>query len=71
MKKIFLIIFTLLIVSVLQAQQRFKGAVVAGMNVSQIDGDLLFGFNKFGFNGGVQVSTIFTERWEMSVELLY
>ncbi|MEM8523965.1 MAG: porin family protein [Bacteroidota bacterium] len=71
MKKLFFIAIILLIFSDLQAQQRFKGALVAGMNVSQIDGDLLIGFNKFGFNAGAQVSTVFTERWEMSVELLY
>jgi len=69
-KYLFLAIITF-IFSNLTAQQRFKGALIGGFNVSQIDGDLLVGYNKFGFNAGAQVSTVLTERWEVSMELLY
>lgn len=51
--------------------QRFKAGVVAGANLNQIDGDLLIGFHHIGFHGGLKVYTIFTERWEMGLSILY
>jgi len=51
--------------------QRFRGSLVGGATLSQIDGDLLSGFHKFGLQGGIRVNTIFTERWELSTELLF
>lgn len=55
----------------LSAQQRFKGGLVAGVNLAQLDGDNLEGYNKLGFNAGGRVSTILTERWQLSIEILY
>ncbi|MFK7935793.1 MAG: outer membrane beta-barrel protein [Saprospiraceae bacterium] len=51
--------------------RRFKGGVILGVNLSQIDGDLLAGYNKPGFNTGLAVSAILTKRWEIGIELLY
>jgi len=53
------------------AQERFKAGVVAGVNLNQVDGDALIGFHQLGFQGGLKVYTIFTERWEMGMSILY
>jgi hypothetical protein len=53
------------------AQQRFKAAAVIGANFNQVDGDDLIGFHHLGFQGGLKVYTIFTERWEMGLSILY
>lgn len=69
MKKIFVMLIILLPVVV--NAQRFKGGIMAGFNVSQIDGDGLSGFNKAGFVGGAYVFTEFTERWSAQMEIRY
>lgn len=60
-----------LLVMSLSAQDRFKASGVLGLNLSQIDGDLLNGFDQPGLHAGMHVSAILTERWELGVELLY
>ena len=51
--------------------QRFKGGIVGGFNFSQIDGDDMVGYNKFGLNGGGYVATVLSDRWLISTELLF
>jgi len=48
-----------------------KGAVVAGMNLSQVDGDEVYGFHKVGLNLGAAVIVPFSDHWEVSMELSY
>lgn len=66
-----LMIFFILAFSIKGEAQRFKGGVVVGANFNQIDGDDLIGFHQIGFQGGLKVYTIFTERWEMGLSILY
>lgn len=66
-----ILFFICLSVTVIHAQQRFKGGITGGFNFSQIDGDDLIGFNKPGFNAGGYVSAILSDRWQLSMELLY
>lgn len=54
----------------LQAQ-RFQAGISGGINLSQLDGDDLSGFNKPGISAGPFVSTILSDRWQFSMELLY
>jgi len=54
----------------LQAQI-MKGAVVAGINLSQVDGDEVYGFHKVGLNLGAGVIVPFSDHWEVSMELSY
>ncbi|MEM0992334.1 MAG: porin family protein [Bacteroidota bacterium] len=68
---ILFLLLSLFYSSTLSAQERFKGALIGGFNVSQIDGDRLFGYNKFGFNVGGRVAAILSEKWQLSVELAY
>lgn len=55
------------------AAQRFIGSVVAGANFAQIEGDLVHGFYKVGFNGGLGLTLPVNRKqtWMVSVELLY
>jgi len=56
----------------LEAQERrFRGGLIAGVNLAQIDGDLLYGYNRLGFSAGAKVNTILTERWQLSLELIF
>lgn len=75
----YLIFFSILFLSCvsctyLQAQEdtrRFKGGLVFGINLSQIDGDFLAGYNQPGLNVGGTVSTAINDRFAVSLEMIY
>lgn len=51
--------------------QRFSAGIVGGFNASQIDGDMLAGFDKIGLMGGVKAVVNFESRFAMNIEFLY
>jgi hypothetical protein len=53
--------------------QRFIGGVTAGINLTQVDGDQIFGYHKVGFNGGPFVKLMLDkkQRFSVTMELLY
>jgi hypothetical protein len=53
--------------------QRILGAVSAGMNLSQVDGDEKYGFKKVGLNIGPSVIIPFgkDKKWSVTMELLF
>lgn len=51
--------------------QRFQAGLVAGLNLSQLDGDDLAGFHKPGLSAGGKVATILSDRWQLSLEMLF
>ena len=53
--------------------QRILGAVSAGVNLSQVDGDEKYGFKKVGLNLGPSVIIPFgkNKKWSFSMELLF
>jgi hypothetical protein len=55
------------------SSQRFIGGIAAGMNITQVDGDEVFGYNKVGFNGGPYVKLMLDkkQRFSLTMELLY
>lgn len=55
----------------IQAQNRFNGALVFGLNASQIDGDLWAGYDKLGLMGGVKLDYRLDKPLYLSLELLY
>jgi len=58
--------------SQLQAQdRRFTGRLVGGVNLAQIDGDQLSGYNKLGAQAGIKVYSLLDDRWSFSLGLLY
>ncbi len=70
MKHIFLALICLLCSAGLSAQI-FSAGVVAGGNFSQIDGDLVAGYNKLGLNAGVFSDIKFNEKISGQIEILY
>ncbi len=54
----------------LQAQQ-VQGAIIGGTNLSQVDGDEIFGFNKFGANVGLAAIVPFGKNFNFSIETIY
>ena len=75
MKKILLFCFLLSAFCFLPnaSAQRFIGGVAAGINISQVDGDEVFGYYKVGFNGGPYVKLMLDkkQRFSITMELLY
>lgn len=72
MYRILILAMVLLLAGVGRAQERrFEAGLVAGVNLSQIDGDKLAGFNKLGINVGGKVAAVLSERWLLSLELLF
>ena len=69
MKRFLILLFILM--PVVTSAQRFKGGVVAGFNVSQIDGDFWAGYNKAGLVGGAFVYTELKDSWGAHMEIRY
>jgi len=69
------LLFSLLLFSLLPSAsaQRFIGGIAAGMNLTQVDGDEVFGYYKAGFNGGPYVKLMLDQkqRFSVTMELLY
>lgn len=51
--------------------QTFSAAATIGLTASQVNGDLLAGYNKLGLQGGLKVDINTNSNWIGSVELLY
>lgn len=51
--------------------QVFRASLLAGTNVTQIDGDDLSGFNRFGFNAGMRVVAVLNDRFRIGPEILF
>lgn len=51
--------------------QTFRASLLAGVNLSQIDGDDLLGFHQPGWNGGLRVVAVLSPRWRVGPELLF
>ena len=71
MKKIGLLIFFFLTLSLTMFSQRFNGGVLFGGAVSQVDGDGYGGFAKFGYLGGGLISLRISPRSSFQMELEY
>lgn len=51
--------------------QRFSAGVIGGLNASQIDGDLLAGFDKLGLTAGMKVVVDLESVIDLNIEFLY
>jgi hypothetical protein len=71
--KIQIIVIIFLLSSFIQKGygQMIKGYAVAGLNLSQVDGDEVYGFKKPGFNGGLGATIPFGKNWSVSLEVLF
>ncbi len=52
-------------------ERRFKGGIVAGFNLSQIEGDDAAGYNKIGLQAGVRVAIVLKEKMDLGIEMLF
>jgi hypothetical protein len=51
--------------------KQIKGVLIGGFNLSQVDGDEVYGFNRFGANAGFGGILPLGHRFSMSVEILF
>lgn len=51
--------------------QRIMGALIAGVNATQVDGDEVFGYHKFGLNAGAAAIIPFNNNWAVTLETIY
>ena len=70
-KYTFGIIFSFYFFVQIAEAQRVKGELIFGMNATQIDGDEVFGFHKYGLNMGVGAIFPFNEHWSLSIETIF
>lgn len=70
MKKAILAI-TVMVLSQSLSAQVIKGVGILGTNLSQVDGDEVYGFYKFGLNVGAAAIIPISERWSVSLETIY
>jgi len=52
-------------------ERRFKGGIIGGINLSQIEGDEAAGYNKIGLQGGFRVAIILKEKMDLGIEMLF
>lgn len=51
--------------------QTFQAGIIAGVNLSQLNGDDLIGFNQIGLNVGGRVVVDFGEKWRWNLDILF
>jgi hypothetical protein len=50
--------------------QRFKGAVMGGMNISQVDGDEVYGYHRVGGHIGL-AAILPLKKWDVTLETVF
>lgn len=67
-----LFIIVLFIINTLKTQaQTFKGGLILGTNMCQIDGDMAAGYTKFGIQAGATAQVQLSEKFSVGLEILY
>jgi opacity protein-like surface antigen len=51
--------------------QRIKGSVIAGGNLTQVEGDEIKGWSQFGFNGGLGAIVPLGSHWAANLETIF
>ncbi len=51
--------------------QRIMGALIGGLNTTNVQGDDVFGFHKIGLNAGAAAIVPFTDHWTLTLETVY
>jgi len=68
--RIFLLLIFVFLLSEVNAQF-IRGAIIGGLNVSQVDGDEVYGFKRLGLNIGAAAILPFNDKWSISIENSY
>jgi hypothetical protein len=66
-----LILLTLLHTGIVSHAQHIRGALIAGGNITQVDGDEVFGYHKRGFQLGAAAIIQFNKNWSVSLENIF
>jgi len=61
----------LLLLALPAKAQIIKGEIIAGFNLSQVDGDEIYGYKKGGLQLGLGAMIPFADKWDLSIETLY
>jgi hypothetical protein len=67
---IFTISFFLLMGMQRMQAQKFQGAVIAGFNLTQVDGDDIYGYNRIGAHLGA-AAILPIKKWDITLETLF
>ncbi|MBL7941279.1 MAG: PorT family protein [Flavobacteriales bacterium] len=67
----FSLLLLLLAASIGVAQSEFTGGIIAGAVTTQVSGDGLGGWNKFGGTGGAWVNMSFSERYGLTMAMQF
>jgi hypothetical protein len=68
--KYFLLLILLSALSPALMAQRFKGAVMGGMNISQVDGDEVYGYHRVGGHIGL-AAILPIKKWDITLETVF
>lgn len=68
---VFLVLTTCIFFPDRLISQRFSAGVIGGLNASQVDGDLLAGFDKLGITAGMKVVVDLESAIDLNIEFLY
>ena len=66
-----LFLFFIMFFSFSASAQRIMGAAILGVNASQVDGDEVYGYKKFGLNAGLSAIVPFGDKWSVSIENVF
>lgn len=64
---LFIILFFPFVVS----SQSIRGGLIAGFSMTQVDGDEVYGYHKYGLNTGALAIVPFYKKFSLSIEILY
>lgn len=64
-------IFLILIIPLLSISQNIKGGLIAGFNLTQVDGDQIYGFHKIGLNVGATAIVPVGKKFCATIETIY
>jgi len=71
-KYIYWILLLVFVVMAFQSHaQAVKGALIGGMNFTQVDGDAIYGYKRIGANVGAAAIIPFTDMWSLTLETIF
>jgi hypothetical protein len=71
LKPIVLILFVFIVSISGSYAQRIMGAAILGVNATQVDGDEVYGYHKFGLNTGLAAIVPFGNNFAVTLENIY
>jgi len=51
--------------------QAIRGALIGGVNFTQVDGDHIYGYDRIGANAGAAAIVPFTDMWSLTLETIF